>query len=601
MKDKSAKIFLHRQLKGSYVFLFWAIVFMAIGSFFSFLGPRIIGITVDSIIGDAPFDLPNFLQQYIIDNDLKTYLINNLYIIVVFFVIVTAINAICEFARLNLTKHLSENLSFNMRQAVFERLQNAPFAYHKNVQTGDIIQRCSSDIETVRMFVLEATDIVRIIFRLLMAYWFMISISSALALVSFITVPLVMAFSIVFYSLIQKKFLIADEAEGQLQSKVQENLSAPRVVRAFGKQKFERDNFDEKNVEYSNLWIKVGDLLAWFWSIGDFLTIAQVVTVLVASIMFAASGAVSTGDIISFMLYNGMLAWPIRSLGRIIGNMSKATVALERVNELYTVDSEDFDSGESFEIKGDIVFDKVCFDFDGQEVFKDLSFTINKGQTVALLGAAGSGKSTILALIARFYTPTKGRITIDSKDINDINISSLRKQIGIVMQEPFLFSRTIAENIAISDKIPDMQKVIRASDIACVHSSIEGFEKKYDTLVGEKGVTLSGGQKQRVAIARTLYTGAKVLCFDDSLSAVDAITDSNIRQKLKFHTENITTFIISQRVNTLMQSDKILVLDEGKIVEEGTHSQLVELNGIYQGIVKIQQEVIEQTKQERGS
>ncbi len=598
MNNKKPIQFLNSQLKGSYKYIIASVFFIGIGSFFSFLGPRIIGITVDSVIGENPFEIPKIILNYFGESNLREYLYNNIYVIILIFLSISSINAIFEFFRLWAAKHLSENLAFNIRQSVFEALQKAPFAYHKNIQTGDIIQRCSSDIETVRLFIIEATDIIRILFRLGIAYAFMFMISSDLALISFITVPLVSFFSIIFYSNIQKRFLIADEAEGELQSQVQENLSAPRVVRAFGKQRYERDNFNVKNADFSTMWIKVGDLLAWYWAIGDFLTVLQIVFVLVASIFFAANGSITTGDVISFMLYNAMLSWPIRSLGRIIGNMSKAVVALSRLEEVYSVDSEDYSSGENIKLKGNIVFKNVEFSYDGEKLFDDLSFEIKEGQTVALLGAAGSGKSTILALLARFYRPDKGSITIDGVNINDINLHSLRKQLGIVMQEPFLFSRTIRENIAISEKEIDDEKVRKSAQIACVHESIENFENKYDTIVGEKGVTLSGGQKQRVAIARTIYTGAKILCFDDSLSAVDSITDSNIRKQLRFHTENITTFIISQRVNTLMQSDKILVLDKGKIAEEGTHKQLVEKNGIYNSIVKIQEEVIEDTRRE---
>ncbi len=598
MNSKNRFTFLKNQLKGNYRYIIVSIFCITFGSFFALVSPRIIGITVDSIIGTAPFDLPNDIAQYLKENNFREYLYNNIFIIIGLFLSISLLNAIFEYFRLRAVKNLSENLVFNIRQAAFEALQVAPFSYHKSIQTGDIIQRCSSDIETIRLFAVEAVDIARIVLRLVLAYSFMYTISGKLTIMSFIIVPIVLGFSTAFYSHIQKRFLAADEAEGELQSQVQENLSAPRVVRAFGKQRYERDNFNIKNTEFSNMWIKVGDLLGWYWAIGDFLTVAQTIIVLVASVILAANGEVTTGDVISFMLYNAMLAWPIRSLARIIGNMSKAVVAVDRINEVCSAESEDFLAGKKFEIKGDIEFKNVEFSFEGQKLFSNLSFTIKKGQTVALLGAAGSGKSTILALIARFYTPSKGEILIDGVNINDINIHSLRKQIGIVMQEPFLFSRTIKENIGISDKKIDDEKVVHAAKIACVHDSIENFENKYETIVGEKGVTLSGGQKQRVAIARTIYTGAKILCFDDSLSAVDSITDSNIRKQLKFHTEGLTTFIISQRVNTLMQSDKILVLDKGKIIEEGNHSELVKLDGIYASIVKIQQEVIQKTKQE---
>ena len=590
--------FLSKQLKGNYKYLFTAVIFILIGSFFSFLGPKLIGVAVDSIIGTAPFDLPVFVTEYINSLGGREYFLRNIWIVILVFVGIKITEAVCEFLRLYASNHLGENLGYNMRQTLFERLQSATFAYHKSIYTGDIIQRCSTDIDTVRMFVLEMTDIIRVVSKIAIAYWFMAGISVPLALVSFTTVPLVSAFSIFFGGKIRQRFLAADEAEGELQSRVQENLSAPRVVRAFGKQKQERDLFEAGNNLFSDMWLKMGDVMAWFWAIGDLLPVLQVILVLSSGTYFAVQGLITPGQIISFMVYNNMLAWPIRSLGRIIGNMAKATVALGRITEVYNADQEDYESGSKFDIKGDIEFKNVSFSFGRQKIFENLSFTVPAGQTVAILGASGSGKSTILALLARFYDVDSGEITIDGVNVKDINLHTLRQNVGIVMQEPFLFGKTIKENISITDSHPDMDRIVRSTEIAQVHRSITNFENGYDTIVGEKGVTLSGGQKQRVAIARTLYSGARILCFDDSLSAVDSLTDANIRKELHKRVEGITTIIISQRVNTLMEADKILVLDRGTIVQQGTHAQLADQPGIYREIVKIQSDIIEQTRQE---
>ena len=590
--------FLKKQMKGNYGYLFSAVFFILIGSFFSFSGPKLVGVAVDSIVGDTPFDLPQFVVDIINRLGGRQYFINHIGIVIAVFLAIKIVEAFCEYSRLHASNHLGENLGYNMRQAIFERLQSATFAYHKGIYTGDIIQRCSTDIDTVRMFVLEMTDIIRVISKIIIAYWFMAGISVPLALISFTTVPLVSFFSIFFNGKIQKRFLVADEAEGRLQSRVQENLSAPRVVRAFGKQKQERDLFEKGNNLFTDLWMKMGNLMAWYWAIGDLLPVLQVILVLTSGTFFAVQGRITAGEIISFMVYNNMLAWPIRSLGRIVGNMAKATVSLGRISEVYNAPQEDYESGIDMQFKGDIEFKDVCFSFGKQKIFENLSFTVPAGQTVAILGASGSGKSTILALLARFYTPDSGTITIDGVDIQDINLHTLRQNVGIVMQEPFLFGKTIKENISITDRQPDMDRIIHSTEIAQVHRSITNFENGYDTIVGEKGVTLSGGQKQRVAIARTLYSGAKVLCFDDSLSAVDSLTDANIRKELHKRVQGITTIIISQRVNTLMEADKILVLDGGHIVQQGTHDQLAQQPGIYREIVKIQSDIIERTKQE---
>ncbi|MFI3225812.1 MAG: ABC transporter ATP-binding protein [Clostridia bacterium] len=592
--------FLKQQFKGNVKYFLSALIFITIGSFFNFLSPKLIGVTVDSVIGEEAFELPSFFVDIINDLGGRDFFRANIPLIVTIFLSIILLNALCEHIRLKSSKFLSENLAFNMRQSIFKRLQGGYYSYFKNTQTGDIMQRCSKDIDQITSFAVEGTDLLRVVSKLVIAYIFMFNISVIMAVVSFVTVPLISLYSVVTYAVVQKKFRMADEAEGVLQARVQENLSAPRVIRAFGKQKFERDEFDKENTKVADLWMSVGNFLAWYESSCELFPILQTLVVLLVGVFLAAKGEISQGDIISFSLYNGMLSWPIVSIGRIVSNMGKASVSLSRVNEVYSIDNEDYEVGQIFDFVGDIRFENVCFDFEGIAILKDLSFEIKHGQTVALLGSSGSGKSTILALLARFYDVKSGKITIDGVDIREINLDCLRNQLGIVLQEPFLFSRTIAQNIAISDRKIDEKKLEEVSKIACIHNAVMEFSDGYETIVGEKGVTLSGGQKQRVAIARTLYSGAKILCFDDSLSAVDTLTDSNIRAEINSHTENMTTFIISQRVNTLMQSDKILVLDEGKIIEQGTHKELANNGGIYSSIVRIQQEIIEKTKQEAG-
>ena len=601
MSDKKRSFaYLIKQMRGNWGLIIAAVVFIIIGAFFEFLGPKLIGVTVDSVMGSAPFDLPQLVIDYIDTLGGRAYLQQHLYVLIGVFALVAILTALCEMGRLYASHNLGENLGFNMRQSIFDHLQLATFGYHKSVRTGDIIQRCSSDIDMVRSFVVEFTQLARVVAKIAIAYWFMFGISPKLALISFISVPAISIFSVAFNKKIAKEFTFADEAEGDLQALAQENLSAPRVVRAFGRQKWELERFEKQNQEFTDRWVKVGDLLAVFWAGGDILTVFQVILVLCASTILAVKGQVTTGDMVSFMTFNGMLAWPIRSLGRIIGNLSKATVALGRIAEITDAPTEDYESGQDFKFQHDIVFDDVHFAFGEHVVFEGLSLTIKKGQSVAVLGASGSGKSVLLALLCRFYTPQKGRILIDGVDLQDINLRQLRRNMSQVMQEPFLFSKTIKENIAVTDKTPDMEKVYNAAKIACVHNSITGFRDGYDTIVGERGVTLSGGQKQRVAIARTIYTGAQVLMFDDSLSAVDAVTDKAIRANLAQHTKGTTCIIIGQRVNTLMQADNIFVLDKGRIVQQGNHEYLSQVDGIYREIVKIQQDIIEKTQAEAG-
>ena len=599
-KNKNSFKYLLSQLKGSWHYIFMAVVFIVAGAFFEFLGPKLIGVTVDSVIGTAPFDLPKNIIAYLDSLGGRSFLVQNLYTIIGVFALVAILTALCEMGRLYASHNLGENLGYNMRQSVFDHLQLASFDYHKSVRTGDIIQRCSSDIDLVRNFVVEFTQLARVVAKIAVAYWFMFGISPKLAWISFISVPAISIFSVSFNKKISREFTYADEAEGDLQAMAQENLSAPRVVRAFGRQKWELERFRQQNQEFTDRWVKVGDLLAVFWAGGDILTVFQVILVLCASTILAVKGQVTTGDMVSFMAFNGMLAWPIRSLGRIIGEISKATVALGRISEITDAPTENYKDGAEFKFEDSIVFEDVHFAFGDHVIFDGLNLKIEKGQTVAMLGASGAGKSIMLALLCRFYTPQKGRILIDGVDVKDINLHSLRKNMSLVMQEPFLFSKTIRDNIAITEKKADMDRVEYAAKIACIHDSILSFKDGYDTIVGEKGVTLSGGQKQRVAIARTIYTGAQVVMFDDSLSAVDAVTDREIRANLGQHTKDLTCIIIGQRVNTLMQADNIFVLDKGRIVQQGDHKKLSEEEGIYREIVKIQQDIIEKTQAEAG-
>ena len=599
-KESKDFLYLHTQIKGGYGYFMMAILFILFGAFFEFLGPRFIAVVIDSVIGTKPFDLPPFAIQFIQSIGGRSYILANIYLVLSLFIVITLFTVGCEKTRLYASHLLGEKIGYNMRQSVFDALQRATFSYHKNVQTGDIIQRCSTDVDLVRNFVVEFTHLIRIGAKILIAYGFMFTISIPLAFVSFLTVPIVSAFSMIFYPKIQKRFTHADEAEGLLQAHIQENLSAPRVVRAFGKQKGELDSFAKKNHDFSVLWLKVGNLLANYWAGSSTLAVLQELTVICFGVVFAANGIISTGEVISFMLFNSMLSHPINMIGRIIGNMSKARVALTRVAEIVNCEKEEYDNGVPFMFKKQIEFRDVSFSFEDDTIFEHLSFVIKKGETTAILGASGSGKTTILALLARFYPVASGTILIDGVNIQDISLVSLRKNIGLVMQEPFLFSKTIKENIAVSSHDLDMEQVIQCAKLAHIHDNILHFDKGYDTMIGERGVTVSGGQKQRISIARALYTKACILCFDDSLSAVDTVTDRTIRNNLKQNIEGVTQIIISQRVNTLMQADNILVIADGSVAEQGNHQTLCTLDGIYHEVVKIQQDVLQKTKVEAG-
>ena len=487
----------------------------------------------------------------------------------------------------------SENFLKSIRDTLYHHTQYLPFSWHVQHQTGEIIQRCTSDVEVIRNFVCrQLPEVFRICFLIILYLGIMFSMNVPITLAAAAFFPVIIGYSAFFHSRIGKRFQDADEAEGALSSTVQENLTGVRVVRAFGREKYEIDRFDQKNNAYSDLWVYLGKLMSVFWASGDLITNLQVLTVMVLGVVFAVEGRITLGEFIAFLSYNASLTWPVRSLGRIISDMSKAGVSMERVAYILEAEEEDAtDANNKPALTGDICFRNVSFAYSlDHPILKNINFTIPAGSTFAILGTTGSGKSTLVHLLNRLYDLPEGcgSITIGGTDIRDIDRQYLRQNIGMVLQEPFLFSRTIRENIGITkEKLLD-EEIRHAAEIACVDESIQHFTDGYDTIVGERGVTLSGGQKQRVAIARMLMKQAPVLVFDDSLSAVDTETDNKIRKELKKEMEKATVIMISHRITSLMQADCIIVMDKGEIQQMGTHDQLIQQEGPYKDIYEIQ-------------
>ena len=486
-----------------------------------------------------------------------------------------------------------ENFLKSIRDTLYHHTQYLPFSWHVQHQTGEIIQRCTSDVEVIRNFVCrQLPEVFRICFLIILYLGIMFSMNVPITLAAAAFFPVIIGYSAFFHSRIGKRFQDADEAEGALSSTVQENLTGVRVVRAFGREKYEIDRFDQKNNAYSDLWVYLGKLMSVFWASGDLITNLQVLTVMVLGVVFAVEGRITLGEFIAFLSYNASLTWPVRSLGRIISDMSKAGVSMERVAYILEAEEEDAtDANNKPALTGDICFRNVSFAYSlDHPILKNINFTIPAGSTFAILGTTGSGKSTLVHLLNRLYDLPEGcgSITIGGTDIRDIDRQYLRQNIGMVLQEPFLFSRTIRENIGITkEKLLD-EEIRHAAEIACVDESIQHFTDGYDTIVGERGVTLSGGQKQRVAIARMLMKQAPVLVFDDSLSAVDTETDNKIRKELKKEMEKATVIMISHRITSLMQADCIIVMDKGEIQQMGTHDQLIQQDGPYKDIYEIQ-------------
>lgn len=542
------------------------------------LTPQIFRFTIDSVLGS---------DQY-------PFLSEHLWIMALVVIGVAVMSGIFLYVGRVGTALAGETFAKNMRDALFVHVQKLPMSWHDKNQTGDIIQRCTSDVEVIRNFVVtQLLEVFRTSFLVIVSFAMMMSMNVKLSLIVLAFVPVVVLYSAIFYRLIARRFTDADEAEGELSTVVQENATGVRVVRAFGREKFEMDRFREKNDAFAKLWIKLGTLSGLYWGVGDLITGLQVVTIIVLGAVEAVRGTISVGEFVAFASYNTTLVWPIRGLGRILSDMSKAGVSFERVDYIIRGEEEGYSEQKrkSEQLTEDIQFLHVSFSYEnGQDVLSDVSFEIPAGTTFGILGGTGSGKSTIVQLLTRLYECEEngGTIRIGGRDIREIPLEELRDKVGMVLQEPFLYSRTIKENICASRPDASMEEIRKAAQIACVDDAIMSFPDGYDTLVGERGVTLSGGQRQRVAIARMLLSRAPVMVFDDSLSAVDAKTDYQIRLALKKERGDSTLILISHRITTLMGADQIMVLNHGKIEELGTHEELIEKEGIYRKIYEIQ-------------
>ena len=596
MKDRKFKTnreLVWHFLRGSKAYFIIAIVCISLMNLLALIVPRVISYTVDTLITGKESNLPAFITNAIESIGGPAYIKEHLYLIAVFLMVIGALSALCNYLYRYYNNKGAETLVETMRNEIFAHIARLPFSWHTKNQTGDIIQRCTSDVDAVKNFVSgQLTEVFRVVLMVAFSLYFMFTINVKLALIAVILIPINIAYSAYGHKRMGKIFEEADVEEGKLSAVVQENLTGVRVVRAFGRELFEKERFEKQNHDYWKMWIRMDWVLAWFWSIGTLLLNLQIMTVVVLGAVYAVRGEMLAGEYIAFFSYNIMLAWPIRLLGRLISGLSRSEIATDRIR--YIMDSEpEKDEGKKLkpDMTGDIVFNNVSFAYDeSKEIVKDVSFRIKGGTTVGILGGTGSGKSTLMHLLNRLYELPKenGSITISGVDIKDIEVGYLRENVGMVLQEPYLFSRTLAENIALGGTNAAIEDIKEAAGTASLLETIENFKEGFETTVGERGVTLSGGQKQRTAIARMLIGKSPIMVFDDSLSAVDAETDAKIRKGLMEKGKNSTVIIISHRITTLMAADNILVLDKGRLVESGTHDELIKNTGIYRKIYDIQ-------------
>ena len=582
-----------RFLRGSKLLFVTSMLASALAALADMVSPQIVRVAVDHVLGSAPTEtLPGFAVRLIGRAGGVAALREHIWILALAVVAVAVVKAAAQYGYEVSKTAASETLVKTMRDSLFSHIERLPYAWHMKNRTGDIIQRCTSDIDTLKNFLAEQmTNLIRIVILLALSVAFMLGMNPRLTLIAMLPVPVIIGYSLYFHKKIGEAFLACDENEGILSTLAQENLTGVRVVRAFGRERDERDRFEKQNRYYTGLWMKLARPLATFWSVGDVLSGLQILLTVVFGAVFCIRGSMGPGAYIAFLSYCAMMTWPVRMLGRMISEMSKAGVSLDRIRYIMESPEEETSVGLTPDLSGDIVFDRVSFSYDGgADVLHDMSFTVPAGSTLGILGGTGSGKSTLVLLLDKLYELPEGQgsIRIGGTDLRQIRTDYLRRNIGMVLQEPFLFSRTIAENIGIHDPELGIDRIRESARAACLDETVMGFARGYDTPVGERGLTLSGGQKQRTAIARTLSQDVPILVFDDSLSAVDAETDAKIRRALQARFGRATVILISHRITTLSKADKILVLDHGRIAEQGTHEELRKAGGLYQHICAIQ-------------
>jgi len=508
-----------------------------------------------------------------------------------------------------LAAYTAEGITRRLRDFLFDHIQRLNFSYHATTPTGDLIERVTSDVDALRRFFSEqGIGMGRIVLLFVINFIAILNLNVRLGLLSVVVIPFMLLVSLWFFKKVTKRYENYQAQEAVLSTTLQENLTGVRVVKAFGRQEYEKSKFEKDNW---NKYLK-GKLLllmhSLFWPLSDIVLGLQMLFGFVYAATMAINGEITVGMYIAYVGLVVWLIWPIRNLGRIIVSASTGMVSYGRLMEIAKQAREPLFDGKvqpGGPVKGELTFENVSFIYsDGEKhVLKDVSFTVKPGQSIALLGSTGSGKSSLVNLLPRFHEYTSGRILLDGVELTDYSRSYLRRQIGIVEQEPFLFSRSIRENITYGvGRDVSQEEVERAAKAAAVHDVIMGFPDGYNTLVGEKGVTLSGGQKQRVTIARTLLKNPRILILDDSTSSVDTETESEIRGALNELMENRTTFIIAHRIQSVMIADLILVLDKGEVVQMGTHQELVaQMDGMYRRIYDIQTRIDEELEIEISS
>ncbi|MDM8533570.1 ABC transporter ATP-binding protein [Clostridiaceae bacterium HSG29] len=471
---------------------FIAFISVSIAEILSLTIPIIIKFTIDSIISNEAYGKLKWLGEI---------LKGNLFYACFLIVGITIIQAVFQFFKGRTAAYCAEGIINKFKKDLFNHIQHLPYSYLAKINSGDLIQRSTSDMETIRKFLaVQLVEIIKVILMMIIITYSMLSLNTKLTLVGLSLIPFILIFTFFYFLRVKKYFEITDESEAEMSNVLKENLSMVRVVKAFAREDYEINKFDEKNKKYSKDLYKLIKELALYWSISDLICYTQAALIVLFGVKYAYSGEATLGVIAAFITYEAMLLWPVREFGRVLTDLGKSLVSFKRISEIMNeeVDQHD-DDGIKPEIFGKIEFNNLSFSHEDDVVLKNISFKIEKGETIGILGSTGSGKSTIIKLIARLYEYNSGSIKIDDIELNQINKKWIRKNLGLVLQEPFLFAKTIKENIQLGNTNATQNDIEHVASMAAIHDNILTFEEGYNTVIGERGVSLSGGQKQRIS------------------------------------------------------------------------------------------------------
>ena len=534
------------------------------------------------------------LLQVLIDRGIKTGDLRLIYTLAGGLVGLAAARGLFTFLQGYLSEKASQGVAFDLRQELYAKLQTLSFSYHDQAQTGQLMTRATNDVELVRMFTgMGFLQLLSTALVFLGAAFLLISLDWQLALLSLSIVPIALMIITTLTRRVMPRFLIIQQKLGNLNTLLQENLAGVRVVKAFAREPYEIERFQMANTSLLEESLRVARVLSFsiplIFGLGN---VGSLIVIWVGGLQ-VIGGRLTLGELVAFNTYVTMLTLPLFFLGMIMGLMTQAGASARRIFEILDADVEVREKPDAIPLpplRGRVEFDHVTFRYvgAGEDTLQDVSFVVEPGEKVALLGAIGSGKTTITHLIPRFYDVKSGAVRVDGYDVRDVTLHSLRSQIGIVLQETNLFTGTIRENIAYGRPDATMEEIIEAAKAAEAHDFIMSFPDGYETRVGERGVGLSGGQKQRIAIARALLLDPRILILDDSTSNVDLETEARIQRALERLMQGRTSFIIAQRISTVQKADRILVLDRGRLVAQGRHEELLETSPLYAEIYHLQ-------------